>query len=429
MSIQAIDNRYISIYSNTDCSNQLEQRFVPILKMNSGYKNSPSVGNKPLVGDFKQGYLNDCWLCAIVKSLSLTPEGNRQLQNMIKKNDDNSYTVTFPNNVEFVVTEDELKDNKLKTSDGKYYVKESMVYISNKKPFVKILFNPKITYSSGDKNLRIIEIGANKYVQKLVDEKIKQGIIAEKDRNKYCLDNYPIDEQLLFGDMSRYLSCSVNIGNLNPSDILMVGTNSDSQFNNFRGKGVSHHAYTVKNIDKVNKTISLINPHDTKEEPLVISFDDFYKRYSYICLKGDLKTTVSKSNIIENIHNPEYIRKIMDIAKKQSPQQLTQTYIGVIPNILAELGEYDLQAKYIANVIELSSKGYGTEDNCFKGALYSIKDKNVLHAVNKYLSEVKNPEYTTTDETQTILEKYINEEFSYNSKQELLDYIHRIENK
>lgn len=348
---------------------------------------------------------------------------------MIKKNEDNTYTVTFPNNVKFTVTEEELKDDKVKSIDGINLQTESMIYFSTKSPFVIFKFNPYLSYSKGDDNLKILEIAANKYVHKLVDKDVRAGIIPEKNRNKYCLHNYPIDEKLIFGDMSRYLTCSIDIGSLKPSEILMVGTNSDSQLNNLKGIGASHHAYTVKSIDKTNKTISLINPHDTKAEPLVISFDDFYKRYSFITLKGNYKDTIHKSNAIKNADNPEFIRKIMDISNKQSPGYLVQAYITWLPYMLAELGENDLQAKYIANVIEFSSKGPGTKNNCFKGAVYSITDKNVLDAVNKKLSELKNPTYSIPDNGETILEKYINEEFSFSSKKELLNYLEQITQK
>lgn len=428
MSVQAVGNYQGIKTNNISNAKQSENKFIPLFQMHVA-SNTLVPEKKPVIGDFKQGYLNDCWLCAIAKSLSLTSEGSAQLKEMIKKNNDNTYTVTFPNNVKFTVNEQELKDDKVRNINGQYLQKESMLYLTNKSPFIKFLYNPYITYSKGDDNLKILEIAANKYVHKLVDEKVKAGLIPEVDKGKYCLDNYPIDEKLLFGNMSRYLTCSVDIGSLKPSEILVVGTDSNSTLNTLKGIGASHHAYTVKNIDKTNKTISLINPHDTKAKPLVISFEDFYKRYSYISLKGNYKDTVNKTNVINNASNPNFARKTMDIASKQSPAYLSQAYITATPEMLAELGEKDLQAKYIANVIELSSKGFGTENNCFKGAVYSIKNNEILNLVNSQLSKIQNPTYSTPNNGETILEKYINEEFSFNSKQELINYIEQIKKK
>lgn len=428
MSVQAVGNYQVIKTNNISNAKQSGNKFTPLFHKNFA-SNTLVPERKSVIGDFKQGYLNDCWLCAIAKSLSQTSDGSIQLSEMIKKNNDNTYTVTFPNNVKFTVTEQEIKDDKVRNIDGQYLQKESLFYLNSKSPFIKFVYNPYITYSKGDENLKILEVAANKYVHKLVDEKVKAGLIPEVDRGKYSLDNYPIDEKLLFGNMSRYLTCSIDIGSLKPSEILMVGTDSNSALNNLKGIGTSHHAYTVKSIDKTNKTISLIDPQDTKAEPLVISFDDFYKRYSYISLKGNYKDTVNKTNVIKEAGNFDFARKTMDIASKQSPGYLAQAYITATPELLAELGEKDLQAKYIANVIDLSSQGIGTEDDCFKGAVYSIKNNETLNLVNKQLRKIPNPTYSIPNNGETILEKYINEEFSFNSKQELLNYIEQIKKK
>ena len=396
MSVQAVGNYQVIKTNNISNAKQSGNKFTPLFQMNFA-SNTLAPERKPVIGDFKQGYLNDCWLCAIAKSLSQTPEGSIQLSEMIKKNNDNTYTVTFPNDAKFTVTEQEIKDDKVRNIDGQYLQKESLFYLNSKSPFIKFVY--------------------------------KAGLIPEVDKGKYSLDNYPIDEKLLFGNMSRYLTCSIDIGSLKPSEILMVGTDSNSALNNLKGIGTSHHAYTVKSIDKTNKTISLIDPQDTKAEPLVISFDDFYKRYSYISLKGNYKDTVNKTNVIKEAGNFNFARKTMDIASKQSPGYLAQAYITATPELLAELGEKDLQAKYIANVIDLSSKGIGTKEDCFKGAVYSIKNNEILNLVNSQLRKIQNPTYSIPNNGETILEKYINEEFSFNSKLELLNYIEQIKKK
>ncbi len=376
---------------------------------------------KPLIGEFKQGFLSDCWLCAIAKSLSLDPEGNKQLSKMIKK-EGNSYTVTFTNDVQFKVSDKEISDEKVRFRDGTPAQKPSMIYFITEFPFVKLKHNPYVTYSTGDKNLRILEIAANKYIHKLATENEKKGLLNKEYASKTCLENYTISENLLFGDLSQYTSNCIDLKKIKASDIAMVGTNSDSAFNNLMNNGISHHAYSVKAIDKHNNIITLINPHNTKDEPLCLSFDDFYKRFSMVTLKGKYKDTITLTNIRQNIDNSAFIKKTIQIAEKQEPKELSQAYASAGPKLLGEAGEKKLKAKFIANLIEYSSKGAGTYDNSFKGAIYSIDSKEMYYLVDKYLKSIPNREYTSKDKKESMIDKYIEEEFSFTDNASLLKY-------
>lgn len=122
MSVQAIGNYQVIKTNNISNAKQSGNKFTPLFQMNFA-SNTLAQEKKPVIGDFKQGYLNDCWLCAIAKSLSQTPEGSIQLSEMIKKNNDNTYTVTFPNDAKFTVTEQEIKDDKVRNIDGQYLQK------------------------------------------------------------------------------------------------------------------------------------------------------------------------------------------------------------------------------------------------------------------------------------------------------------------
>ena len=100
------------------------------------------------------------------------------------------------------------------------------------------------------------------------------------------------------------------------------------------------------------------------------------------------------------------------------------TYAKAIPDMYKEMGDRNTQARVIAQLIEYSSKGIGTRENAFKGALYSIDSKETLEIVNKYLSELQNAEYKTT--SSNALQKYIEEEFSFSDKNKLLNYINKL---
>ena len=372
------------------------------------------------VGDFKQGYTNDCWLLAAIKSLSLSPSGKQQLNEMIKINDDNTYTVTFANGKKFNISENELKDDNVKLANGKDAHNKSMVYINNVFPYVKFKINPNITYSKGDKYTKLIEIAANKYVHELSEKAIKEGHLQP---GNYTVDNYPLNETDIFGDVSHYITKDVDISKLSEQDILYIATHSDSQINNLKNKGVSHHAYSVKFIDKENKKIHLINPHNTKREPLIISFEDFYERYALIALKGNYKETASKTNIEHNINNSDFEKDLMNIAGKQNNSCTEASYAMAYIQYFRNIGDKSRLTKHIANMIDMSSAGFGTKDNILKNIIFSISSKEELNMVNDYLNQKANATYKKTTKETNLVKKYIEEEFSFGDKKMLLDYI------
>ena len=383
------------------------------------------VKNSNIIGDFKQGFMNNCWFCAEAKSLSLTPAGRVQLNRMISKNDDGSYTVIFASGKKFQVTEAELNDKKVKLPNGEYArFGSDVVEILNKFPYIRVV-NPYVTYSTGDKTLKLLEIAANKYVHSLVTENVKLGKIDKKYENSFCLNNYILDEKLLWGDLSYYPTSVIDLNKINVADIMQVASNSGKKYNQLMWKGYEHHSYSVKRIDKVNKLIYLINPHDTKQEPLCLSFEEFYKHFCLVLLKGNYKNTYKKTTIPQNHNLSELAKGYIKLAERQTmDSRLAQEYITCVCNIYDEMGNPEMKAKIIAKIIEYSSKGLGTHDETFIGAVLSINSKATLASVNKYLSSQENAEYKTN--TNNALETYINEEFSFSTKTKLLEHIQQL---
>lgn len=394
-----------------------------VISFSSALKKKLS-GTPNIIENFKQGFLNDCWLCAAAKSLSLTPAGRQQLNRMISKNADGSYTVTFASGKKFRVTEAELRDEKVRLPNGEYARSESMVYLTNSFPYIKAKMHPYITYSTGDKNLRLIEIAANKYVHSSVLNDVSLGYINKKDQNKFCLNNYVLDDSLLWGNLSSYPICAIDLGKLNAADIMYVATNSGSVLENLKWNGYEHHAYSVKKIDKVNKLIYLINPHDTKREPLCLSFKEFYKRFSFISLKGSYQSNYNKTKLPQNINNPKFIKENIALAERQTDSRLAQAYASSLCNMYKKMKSPEMQAKVIAQIIEYSSKGVGTHKDTFIGAVLFIDSKATLARVNRYLSASKNAEYKTS--ANNALTTYINEEFSFSTKTMLLNHIKQL---
>ena len=110
-----------------------------IFRRSRGYELENEANGK-VDETFKQGNIGDCWLLASINSIAATPKGAKILNDSLKVNDDGSIDVTFKGlNLTYNVSADELKEKK-----GKY--------------------------STGDIDVRAIEIAAEKYFKEHPDE-------------------------------------------------------------------------------------------------------------------------------------------------------------------------------------------------------------------------------------------------------------------
>ena len=110
-----------------------------IFRRSRGYELENEANGK-VDESFKQGNIGDCWLLASINSIAATPKGAKILNDSLKVNDDGSIDVTFKGlNLTYNVSADELKEKK-----GKY--------------------------STGDIDVRAIEIAAEKYFKEHPDE-------------------------------------------------------------------------------------------------------------------------------------------------------------------------------------------------------------------------------------------------------------------
>lgn len=98
------------------------------------------------IGDFRQGDTGDCWLLAEIKLVSKTPEGAEAIKNSIRNNNNGTFTVTFKGapDKKYSVSEEEIKKSKDKLAEG-------------------------------DKDVRILEIAADKWRLETQGKSIDEG--------------------------------------------------------------------------------------------------------------------------------------------------------------------------------------------------------------------------------------------------------------
>lgn len=100
------ENFFISEYSK-DVSSILQDAYEEV-KIEKSLDEQDGV-----IGDMHQRGVGDCWLIASLKSLSLSEGGAKIIKDSITKNDDGSYTVSFPGiDSQYTVTTDEIVERR-----------------------------------------------------------------------------------------------------------------------------------------------------------------------------------------------------------------------------------------------------------------------------------------------------------------------------
>ena len=133
------------------------------------------------IGSFYQGSMGSCWFLSMLNNHASTPEGAKNISKRIKDNKNGTYTVTF---------QDPTNPKKTKS----YTIKDSELKVEE-----NIMIDPKTKekkrtnlgiFSSGDKDVRLLEIATNKLLKDFVP---LQAPYTEKDNNgKEKIIDFPI---------------------------------------------------------------------------------------------------------------------------------------------------------------------------------------------------------------------------------------------
>lgn len=192
-----------------------------------------------IVGSFKQGTIGDCGFLSSLKVIASTKEGAKIIDDSIKKNHDDTYSVRFlgePGKV-YNVSEKELAENN--------------------------------EFSTGDKDVKILEIAANKWRME-TKKKSLEGI------------EYPEVKKLITGSDYKFyaISSSATIRPKEAEGSAIIVDKKEFLKNIPEGrfffadmiKFVDRHGYFV---EKKKDNLLLFDPSNTVKDPQITSIDEF----------------------------------------------------------------------------------------------------------------------------------------------------------
>lgn len=206
--------------------------------------------------DFEQGSVGDCYLLAVIKSLSLNPETLKELNDCINIDSNGNARVTLKGvGKTYTITKEELSDSN---------------------------------YSFGDDDVRAIEIAVEKYLKQYGDPFDKSDFTLDSgyEKSAYFLltgkhafehigqiNDRTIDNLMQKGT----LACvSIQAPDNKSGEIKLRSSSNDEEL-----ILDTYHSYTVAGADKDN--VYLINPWDTST-PITLTREEFKKHFNYITL-------------------------------------------------------------------------------------------------------------------------------------------------
>ena len=233
--------------------NQLERREGGLNYYN---KEVQGVANGKIDADFAQHNTGDCWLLATIKSIANNPKGKEALENQISVDEFGNATVILKGvNKVYTFTSDELKNAR--------------------------------ELSSGDMDVRAIEMAVNKYWHETNAH--NKGFKPHRDINEGGWGTYALDiifdknsNRLDDDDINEDFIDKLKSGNLICTVSAHIAEVPKSAFNKNYDKVdiIKNHAYSVVKCD--NDYVYIVNPWNSSET-LKMTLDDFKNTFDVAC--------------------------------------------------------------------------------------------------------------------------------------------------
>lgn len=191
-----------------------------------------------------QENVGDCYLLSTIRALSQTDWGANFIKNMVQVDKDGNYIVTFKNQMPIIITQNDLNGEGEKRS-----VSSELGVKAIERAYAKLAKK-----SVNMRNMNYLNKGG------LMDSALK--LITGIDSKRYIPTDNILKEISEKGCDKFVLTC---------------GTKTKTKYGDFTNKNkkfYAGHAYAINNIDAKNKTIELINPHNTKISQTV-SWNEF----------------------------------------------------------------------------------------------------------------------------------------------------------
>ncbi len=248
-------------FANADYLNTFIKQLEDRIDAGSCTKNtSITKPNGKIDEDFKQGYTGDCWLLASIKAIASRPKGLQILNDSVKVNNDGSVTVTLKGvNKTYTISKEELESN--------------------------------VQLSSGDSDVRAIEIAVNKYFEE------ERRVAGKLDINgnwmttayKILVGDNNIDDgennilQFYINGLETYKEIDDDLINdfNNPNKVFTVSTHGNKERIELDSSSseqvlIKNHAYAIIRSD--SEYVYLVNPWNSGSELKVTreQFKEFF---------------------------------------------------------------------------------------------------------------------------------------------------------
>lgn len=230
--------------------------------------------------EFRQSNIGDCYLLSSLYALSRKPMGDAMIKKMVTMTDDGNFVVKFGNYNPITVTAAELRGQGSRRSANADIGVQAIERAYGK--YRKALLTQQQQNAIKGYSLIAIDGGLCDDVLKFMNGNFSTKVYGSAQNGALCKqqENVPQILDNLAKNFDRKVVC---VSTPQTQFGIIQETHNGKQYGwmDRSKKFICSHAYAVTNIDPKNKTVTIVNPHNT-EKPLNISYADFEKAFDRI---------------------------------------------------------------------------------------------------------------------------------------------------